>query len=848
MHTPQSLEADAECQHILNVSKQLVSPQSNKPIIGLVQDSVIGSHLLTQKDTFLRHTRVMDLSMHCVYRTKPIPRPAIRYRDPGTGEWHSYWTGKQVYSMIIPHINLNKLVRDTDVFDPMDPGEGCVIIRRGELLCGSLCKGTIGRSSGGIVHVICNDLDNEHAHRFLSDAQRLTCEFMFHSGFSIGIKDVVGNPETDQAVHEVITTAFSKIESISEEDNIDPAVLEQRIRTVLQNVTTETGSLVVERLSPDNNIGKLVSSGSKGSNINISQILACVGQNSVNGKRILPSHPGGRTMPSYRAEDMNPIANGFCPNAYKDGLTPQEFWAHQTAGREGLVDTAVKTAYTGYIQRRLMKLLESLRVCYDGTVRDSAGHIIINKYGGDGISPRYIEKISIPQIMMSDMQILQSFHVVGSDVGLEQAQRMIALRDELRRVKLTFTSMIDKVVYVPINMQRIIINNENPEDLPDEELTAEEIDEELLSLDGYICKIFGEVESVNIRAATLSFLHAAQIKARGIGKTHLRRITKNIRKWLMRSLEEPGTAVGPIGAQSIGEPCTQMTLNTFHYAGVAAKNVTLGVPRFKELIDTSTRIKTPMATVRLANNMGAYEHLVDGIGKSFEHLVLDQVVNRVTIMDDPDITTSTIRADREMIQIHRMMWNGLQFSADTVYSRFVIRFSVSREKCLGNVITIRDVAQAMTIYYGDHAEIIASEVNNLDWTVRVRPINIHKKFSAAHSHASAEERIVLERMAVMHTKHHLLHKIFVKGISGIDRAFVRKETQHVVQPDGSCIKQSEYVIDTAGTNLCTLMSIEGVDSTRVMSNDIHEIYKTLGLEAARSVLYKEMTAVLQFDG
>jgi DNA-directed RNA polymerase II subunit RPB1 len=182
MHTAQSLEAMAELREILCVSNQLVSPQSNKPIIGLVQDSVIGSHLMTCRETFLERHRVMDLSLHCLYKTKAaIPRPAIHCRDPHTGEWKAYWTGKQVYSLIIPPINVTKMVRDTDEFDPMDQDEGCVIIRHGELLCGSLCKGTVGRSSGGIVHVTCNDIDNEHARRFLSDAQRLTCEFMYVS-------------------------------------------------------------------------------------------------------------------------------------------------------------------------------------------------------------------------------------------------------------------------------------------------------------------------------------------------------------------------------------------------------------------------------------------------------------------------------------------------------------------------------------------------------------------------------------------------------------------------------------------------------------------------------------------
>jgi DNA-directed RNA polymerase II subunit RPB1 len=208
----------------------------------------------------------------------------------------------------------------------------------------------------------------------------------------------------------------------------------------LNKARDDTGRHAEKSLKNDNNVKQMVIAGSKGSFINISQMSACVGQQSVEGKRI-PFGFKHRTLPHFAKDDYSPEARGFVENSYLRGLTPQEFFFHAMAGREGLIDTAVKTAETGYIQRRLVKALEDVSVCFDGTVRNSLGDILQFVYGEDGMDGAYIEQQQIDSYYMSDRAFNEKFRVdvigaedegagfregvlqVGLDVGTPELQR-----------------------------------------------------------------------------------------------------------------------------------------------------------------------------------------------------------------------------------------------------------------------------------------------------------------------------------------------------------------------------------------------------------------------------------------
>jgi DNA-directed RNA polymerase II subunit RPB1 len=189
---------------------------------------------------------------------------------------------------------------------------------------------------------------------------------------------------------------------------------ESRVQQKLNVARDTSGQYAQKNLKEDNNVKQMVVAGSKGSFINISQMSVCVGQQSVEGRRI-PFGFRHRTLPHFTKDDFTPEARGFVENSYLRGLTPQEFFFHAMAGREGLIDTAVETAETNYIQRRLVKALEDIMVCYDGTVRNSLGDLIQFTYGEDGMDGAFIESQYIETFGMSNKEFEHNYRVDITD-------------------------------------------------------------------------------------------------------------------------------------------------------------------------------------------------------------------------------------------------------------------------------------------------------------------------------------------------------------------------------------------------------------------------------------------------
>uniref|UniRef100_A0A3B4BD94 DNA-directed RNA polymerase subunit n=1 Tax=Periophthalmus magnuspinnatus TaxID=409849 RepID=A0A3B4BD94_9GOBI len=457
LHLPQSLETRAEIQELAMVPRMIVTPQSNRPVMGIVQDTLTAVRKFTKRDVFLERVNIMNLLMFLSTWDGKMPQPAILKPRP-------LWTGKQIFSLIIPgHINVIR----THSTHPDD------------------------EDSGPYKHISPGDTKVQRRLYNTSVDEGLYCH-------SIGIGDSIADAKTYLDIQNTIKKAKQDVIEKAHNNELEPTpgntlrqTFENQVNRILNDARDKTGSSAQKSLSEYNNFKSMVVAGSKGSKINISQVIAVVGQQNVEGKRI-PFGFKHRTLPHFIKDDYGPESRGFVENSYLAGLTPTEFFFHAMGGREGLIDTAVKTAETGYIQRRLIKSMESVMVKYDGTVRNSINQVVQLRYGED-----------------------------GSD--------SIAPTNELL-----------KVLY--------------------------------------------------------------------------RMRTKQNREM-----------VGALAAQSLGEPATQMTLNTFHYAGVSAKNVTLGVPRLKELINISKRPKTPSLTVFLLGQAARDAERAKDILCRLEHTTLRKV-------------------------------------------------------------------------------------------------------------------------------------------------------------------------------------------------------------------------------
>ena len=435
------------CQnYVCSTDQQYIVPTSGNPIRGLIQDHVASAVKLTQKNTFLTRADFQQLvyvavtglpgsevctSVHPII----IPKPTILKPV-------ELWTGKQVISTLVSHLcrsPLPPLHLDSKSKTPAtafgaEQGEHIVIFRFNELLTGVLDKTAIGNVSLGIVHAIYELYGATLCGIFLNGLGRLLTYYLQQEGHTCGIADLVLQCSADKkrlrlleaveceaqvhlynaVVGDRITSGQSSSKGgpspheITDTSQINEDLfghkiamlmrgsskreVKARIDGLMQSVINKGASDVIKACLPaglqtgfpKNNFSMMVLTGAKGSSVNQSQISCFLGQQALEGQRV-PVMISGKTLPSFRSYDIAARASGFITDRFLSGVKPQEYYFHCMAGREGLVDTAVKTSRSGYLQRCLVKHLEDLKIAYDNTVRDSANNVIQFLYGEDGI-------------------------------------------------------------------------------------------------------------------------------------------------------------------------------------------------------------------------------------------------------------------------------------------------------------------------------------------------------------------------------------------------------------------------------------------------------------------------------
>ncbi|KAI7750930.1 hypothetical protein M8C21_003095 [Ambrosia artemisiifolia] len=636
MHVPQSFETRAEVLELMMVPKCIVSPQANRPVMGIVQDTLLGCRKLTKRDTFIEKDVFMNILMWWEDFDGKVPTPTILKPRP-------LWTGKQVFNLIIPkQINLIRTSAwhsETET-GHLTPGDTQVRIEKGEVITGTLCKKTLGASTGSLIHVIWEEVGPDAARKFLGHTQWLVNYWLLQQGFSIGIGDTIADASTMETINETISKAKNEVKELiraaqdkqleAEPGRTMMESFENRVNQVLNKARDDAGSSAQKSLSESNNLKAMVTAGSKGSFINISQMTACVGQQNVEGKRI-PYGFIDRTLPHFTKDDYGPESRGFVENSYLRGLTPQEFFFHAMGGREGLIDTAVKTSETGYIQRRLVKAMEDIMVKYDGTVRNSLGDVIQFLYGEDGMDAVWIESQKLDSLKIKKKEFDRLYKYEIDDQNWNPSYMLPEHVEDLKTIR-EFRNVFDAEVQkleadrvqlgteiattgdnswpMPVNLKRLIWNAQKtfkvdlrrPSDMHPMEIVeaVDKLQERLRVVPG------DDLLSIEAQKnATLFFnilLRSTFASKRVLSEYRLTReafewVIGEIESRFLQSLVAPGEMIGCVAAQSIGEPATQMTLNTFHYAGVSAKNVTLGVPRLREIINVAKKIKTPSLSV-----------------------------------------------------------------------------------------------------------------------------------------------------------------------------------------------------------------------------------------------------------
>jgi len=586
LHMPQDVESDAELLNLAAVPFNIISPANNSPIIGIFQDSMLGSYLFTRKNINFNKETAMNLLM------------SVNNVDTNIFKNKQQVSNFDLLTQILPPFSLKTKNKQFDDDEDKKNSNNIIEIINGNYIRGQLDKGILGGGSKGIIHRICNDFGNQASSDFIDNLQRLITDYMTKTSFSVGISDLLSDNTIKDKIINVITDKKNRVKDIIDQTQIgifenetgktNQEEFETRVNNILNQATSEAGKIALTSLNKDNHFVIMVNAGSKGSDLNIAQMTACLGQQNVDGKRI-PYGFEHRTLPHYTKYDDSPNARGFVENSYINGLTPNELFFHAMGGRVGLIDTAVKTSSTGYIQRRLIKSMEDLMVRYDGTVRSNKDYIIQFSYGDDGIDTTKVENQELRLVNMSIQEIYSHFNIpedmkpkilnnifikekltafkkeLKDNVLIEKLKgytdMMLKSRNEI--VENVFKNKDDFIVRVPVAFSHIINNilgqqNINSNSLVD--ITFLEAFEMIENNYNKLEKIYYFPPRSLFKVLYYFYLSPKELLInKRFNKNSLILLLENINLFYKKSIVAPGEMVGMIAAQSIGEPTTQLS-------------------------------------------------------------------------------------------------------------------------------------------------------------------------------------------------------------------------------------------------------------------------------------------------
>jgi len=879
MHMPQNVLAETELKHLAAIPYQMISPAQNSPIIGIFQDSMLGSYRFTRPNLKFTPRQTMNLLM----MFNKIDPSFIEKANGGD------ISNFDILTQILPNMTLKYKTQLYDEEEDFETSNNVLEIRNGKYIRGQMEKSVLGSTTKGIIHRICNDFGNFQASQFVDDIQNVITEYMKSSSFSVGISDLIADKKTQDNIIHVITTQKQEVQSVIEKVHLgtfendtsatNNTYFETTINNVLNKATEQAGKIGRKSLSKNNRFMMIVNSGSKGNLINISQMISCLGQTNVDGKRI-PYGFENRTLPHFSKFDDSPGARGFIENSYISGLTAPELFFHAMGGRIGLIDTAVKTSQTGYIQRRLIKGLEDIKVEYDMTVRNNKGKIIQFTYGDDGFDSTKTENQGISLVGMSTEDIYSHYDILGGTeiVNLmtkgtatrhrkqkkdlaTKSQKLIDIMLKARNeiVKQVFNYNNNSGIKMPVAFQNIIVNIQGQLNLNANALVDITPMEAFDLIDEYLVKLKKLTYSKPTPLFEIMYFFYLNprdlITKKRFHRKGLIMLLETIILRYKQAIVHPGEMVGVVAGQSIGEPTTQLTLNTFHLSGVASKsNVTRGVPRIEEILRLTKNPKHPSVTVHMKALDEHSQDKASQYANMLEHTKLVDVVKHVQICFDPTEHSSIIENDQLLMEQYSEFEKMIDECAGDdsgngiIKSKWIIRMEFDAETLLEKNITMDDIHFAINNSHGNDISCAYSDYNSSNLIFRIRlnsaVLNKTKKQKGIAETLDQSDEIFLLR----NFQDNLLNNIVLRGVSGITNVLPRKVQNMVSRVDDKFVQNDIWVLDTTGTNLMDVLAFEFIDNKRTFSNDIKEVFNVLGIEAARQVIYNELMEVMEFSG
>ena len=855
LFAPQSIQSSIELSMLADVNKHIISAKDSMPIISPVQDSVIGVYQLSLTKNKLIGYDVMNLLCNCI-----IDKTKLNIKKDKLFE------GNELYSFIIPNdinINNNNLVIDN----------------------GNIKKGLLKKGLNKQIIINCWDKYNiEETPKFIHNIQKLIINWLLNEGFSVGIKDCI----IKEDVKKIINTEIDKKQLeighlITEIENnsslLSPYIFEQSIKNNLMTQKGDIQKIVINEIKNySNNFFVMVDSGAKGKALNIMQICGSLGQDIFKKERMAKEVNNRTTSHSFKNDDRA-YSRGYITSSYYDGLKPIEFFFHHMTGREGLIDTAIKTAETGYISRKLMKGLEDISLKYDMTVRTNTNIILQYIYGDNNLDHTKLKDITLNSLILGDSEIYNRYCFSDTEIknlsklykipeirlkkiNEEYYNDFLKCRDNIRLSQKTINlnyKIIIKEFKFSINFDRLIVSNklEKNNNIVDPIYIIEKINELIkTNVTRLICYNKKHLKNKNYKITDeqdmkilFKYVLLEYFSPKIIFNEY--KFTKNIFDNVFNEIKNnfnnsqisPGEMVGSLAAQHIGEPSTQMTLNTFHATGSGSAQM-LGVPRVEELTRCTKNIKTPVMNIYLKDNK-MDEEQVSKIGSLIKYTTIKHIINKYEIIYDPNTKDiGYTKLDKTDNPFNLSIKSGLK-NYDNM--NWLFRIKLNKEKMLEIDITLLEIKvkfiEFFKEYINDYKVLKKNEKYFLSQLIGISILSNYDNNIEPIIHIRFEVN-TFDYDLLLNFIEWIINNFKLKGLNKINNINIDNNSRIIeYDKDNKLIESNEKVIYTEGINMLDIRFIPEIDLNRTYCNEINIINKYYGIEAARSALLKEFNQV-----
>ena len=861
---PQSIQASTELELIANVRNQIIAPGESNPKIELKQDAPLGAYLLTRQNMIMEPHHASNIIMKIKNIEHNFENEEVRSYD--------------VLSALLP--------KKLNIVQYAENGEKKFEIINGKLLKGTLTNQLINKV---ILTTILDQYGNDAATDFIDNFQRIILQFLLSNGSTVGLKDVVLSKEGVKKCKDQMKKKRIEVESMLTEiennpDLVDPEILETNITSTLQSVLGDISKIAMSDLKKENNLFILIDSKAKGKPDGVAWMAAGRGQVVLNFARI-KKKVNNRTLPHFFQNDDRPEARGYIESSLYEGLKPLEFFMDAMTGREGLIDTAIKTAESGYIQRRLIKCMEDLAVHYDGTVRNGNNVIIQYLYGDSQLDQVKQKMTQMKTLKMNNEKIKEKYYFTKDEI--EQLVKKFKLnktdvenlnddfyeellnfrnllRKSYRRTHMEYKTLDDSY-FMPVSFNRIIDNarygiESNSEDLDpiyimdSIEYILHQNNTKLLCMsnaertDDLSLKVAMEKKHKSMfRYGLLEYLSPKRcIYEYKLDKNKFNIIMKEIINSFNKSLVEAGEMVGCVGSQSLGEKTTQMTLNTKHAGGAGVQGMQ-GIPRLNEIIRNTKNVKTPLMYIYLNKEKSEDKDLAYLIGAYLKYTVLKDVVKKIDIVFDNDLKDNYMTDDQVVKKSSMNLYGNFNIKPENL--PWLYRFEISKEKLFEKKLNMLEIKTKFINFWDDlsnnknrsYRDLVKRIINGCIMTTNdnAEKLYIHIRFDISE----------FDNSILLDIQNMILYEFQLKGISYISDVpeIDKKLLINFNEETGDLENKQEYIITTDGVNMNKLRYIRNVDINRTYCNEINTIYKLYGIKAARKALLKEINMVFSGD-